>query len=227
MAETNVDYYETDWRDTVGYTAQNLGRSLAKIPPTSILDIGAAHGDFSLMMSELFELDEVTMVEANPLDAHYLEKLPFTYIPTALSLDGTDKIFYTNPDDPVGGGSSLYKENTDAFSQPTETVMKTKTLDSLGVTADLVKIDTQGSELDIMLGGENTLKEAKYLLLELSFIEYNQGAPLIDDILAYTREKGFRMIDTFGPQLGGHWYNGRKCQVDVLLAKKYLDLYMV
>ena len=85
---------------------------------------------------------------------------------------------------------------------------------------DLIKIDTQGTELDIINGGIETIKQARFLLMELSFLPYNEGGCMIDDVLAKTRELGFVMLDTFGPAFGGHWYAGRKVQADVLLVKK-------
>ena len=176
----------------------------------------------------MFDVTDITMVEANKLDAHYLDRTPWNVIYKALGAKNGKQIFYTNPDDPVGGGSSLYKENTTWFNNAEETEMDVVTLDSLDLEADFIKIDVQGAELDILKGGGKTLKKAKLLLLELSFLDYNVGAPLIDDVLQETYKQGFRMIDTFGPNYGGHMFRGKKNQVDVLLAKKNLvDLFKV
>jgi hypothetical protein len=131
-----------------------------------------------------------------------------------------EQIFFVSDTDEVGGGSSFYREQTDAFNGVIEEKKRIQTLDTLfdGSQFDFIKIDTQGSELDIINGGKELIKKAKYLLLELSFVPYNVGAPLIDDIIPTVRSLGFRMMDTFGPQLGGHYWGTQKIQADVLFT---------
>ena len=55
---------------------------------------------------------------------------------------------------------------------------------------DFVKIDVQGSEVDVITGGMNTFKSTSKLIVELQHTEYNKGAllsdvscPLIEKIL--------------------------------------------
>ncbi|PJF20681.1 MAG: hypothetical protein CUN56_14935, partial [Phototrophicales bacterium] len=120
MASDGVDYYETNWRDTVGYAAWHLAQLRDVVEITSLLDIGAAHGDFIKMFRELFGDVEITAIEANPLDAHYLDNLGCNVIYKPVGRPGK-QTFYTNPNDPVGGGSSLYLENTPNFNTPIAT----------------------------------------------------------------------------------------------------------
>ena len=187
----------------------------------SILDIGCAHGHFSKFALKYFPEAKVTGIECNTNDKVYLDDTNWNIIYTCLGDKPCKKPFYINPVEPTGGGSSFYKENTRHFDDSSEIEKDIVTLDSLELLPhDLIKIDTQGSELDILKGGEETIKQAKYLLLELSFVDFNKNGALIDDVLDLTRSYGFRMIDTFGPEFGGHWWKGRKIQVDVLLAKE-------
>ena len=210
----------------VGYMAFHLEALGRQTKINTILDIGAAHGHFSHMAQRIWPDVRVTAVECNPRDKKYLEDTNWAVHYACLGDKECKKTFYVNPLELEGGGSSFYIENTTHFDNCIEEEMDIITLDSLDLLPhDLIKIDTQGSELDIMKGGEKTLANARFLLLELSYIDFNQGAPLIDDILAYTREQGFRMIDVFGPQFGGHWWQGRKTQADVLLAKEDEDVF--
>ena len=48
---------------------------------------------------------------------------------------------------------------------------------------DLIKIDTQGSELDIILGGMNTFSKAKVIICEVALIDINIGGCKKEDIL--------------------------------------------
>lgn len=189
-------------------------------PIYSMLDIGMAHGHFSRMFHELYPDAVITGVECNERDSHFLDPLPFNVVYACLGAQKCEQTFYVNKNDPVGGGSSFYLERTGAFTEAEAQTKPIQRLDDLadGSQYDFIKIDTQGSELDIIQGGKETIRKAKYLLLELSFVPYNEGAPLIDDILPTVRELGFRMIDTFGPTLGGHCWGDRKIQVDVLFT---------
>lgn len=210
------------WEQSVGYMKVHL-EVLKGLQIYSLLDIGAAQGHFSMMFNNVFDTDIITMVEANPLSCEKLRELPWNTVNKAVGKPGKST-FYINPDEPTGGGSSLYRENTDWFIDANKQMIDVVSLDEIDVNADFVKIDVQGAELDVIANAPKTMAKAKYLLLELSFLEYNKNAPLIDDVLAKTRELGFRMIDTFGPSHGGHWYKGRKAQVDVLLAREPLNM---
>lgn len=217
-----VEYYELDCEQAVGYMRPALERLRDNGAVISnILDIGAAHGHFSHFFQRIFPYVEVTAIECNTRDRHYLDRTPWNVKYACLGSELCTKTFFVNPADQIGGGSSFYRENTGHFEDPIEEKKDIVTLDSLKLGQhDFIKIDVQGAELDVLKGGIETIKQARFLLLELSFVDYNHDSPLIDDILAYTRTLGFRMIDTFGPQDGGHVWNGQKVQVDVLLARK-------
>lgn len=215
---------------TVGYMGPTFhALQKAGVEIESVLDVGAAQGHFSSYLKFYWPEAKITAIECNKQNNVFLDNTNWNVLYKCLGDKKCSKTFYTNPDEPTGGGSSLYLENTQFFDNPNEETVQLETLDSLKLGKfDLVKIDTQGSELDIIKGGEQTVKNARFLLLELSFMNYNKGAPLIDDILEHTRRLGFRMLDTFGPEGGGHWFNYRKVQVDVLFVKDNDKLlYMV
>jgi hypothetical protein len=55
----------------------------------------------------------------------------------------------------------------------------------------LLKLDTQGSELDILSGSNSVLSQTDLVLLECPIIKYNQGAPNIQQYLDFMRYRGF------------------------------------
>jgi hypothetical protein len=57
---------------------------------------------------------------------------------------------------------------------------------------DFVKIDTQGAELDVLIGGEAVLRQADYILVEVSLVEFNVGAPPAEAVFAMLTRMGFR-----------------------------------
>jgi FkbM family methyltransferase len=78
--------------------------------------------------------------------------------------------------------------------------VETRTLDAVldahqvaGV--DFVKVDTQGSELGILQGGERTLAGAAGVEVEVEFLPLYEGQPLFADVDAHLRARGFELFD--------------------------------
>lgn len=55
----------------------------------------------------------------------------------------------------------------------------------------LLKIDTQGSELDVLKGGENVLERFSTVMLEVSWMELYVGTPSFEAINTYLESFGF------------------------------------
>lgn len=163
---------------------------------TSVLDIGAHFGLFTKEMYNVFPNAEYHMVEANVECENKLKEISFAKYYIELLSDSEKEItYYMNKDDVTSTGNSYYKEMSHHFSNDNfKTVIRnSKTLDTLfgDKTFDFIKLDTQGSELDIIRGGKELIKKANTILIECSVIPYNENAPLVDDILTYMREIGF------------------------------------
>ena len=97
-----------------------------------------------------------------------------------------------------GAGDSYYPEKFLDGSVVKERNIQTTTLDEMFADAsnnlmspDLMKIDTQGSELDILQGSKSVIQNLKVLILECPIIKYNQGAPDIQEYLDTVIKLGF------------------------------------
>jgi len=134
------------------------------------------------------------------LDFLYKENCNYEYYIGVLSdIDDNIVKFYYN--DYFPGGNSYYREigceNGKYYPENMYLEEKTKKLDTIVKERnfplpDFVKIDVQGSEIDIIKGGINTIKNASRLIVELQHTEYNLGAqtsnitqPLIENILNF------------------------------------------
>lgn len=61
-----------------------------------------------------------------------------------------------------------------------------------GVTGvDVIKVDTQGSELGVLQGGVKTLASVRAVEVEVEFNEIYEGAPLFGDVDRFLRSHGF------------------------------------
>jgi len=58
---------------------------------------------------------------------------------------------------------------------------------------DYIKIDTQGSELEILQGGENLLKTVRCIDIEVEFNPIYEGQGLFFEVDAYLRVQGFQL----------------------------------
>jgi FkbM family methyltransferase len=58
-------------------------------------------------------------------------------------------------------------------------------------TIDAIKLDTQGSELDILKGAERALQHCKLIVIEVEFNALYEGQPLFCDVDRFLRDRGF------------------------------------
>lgn len=85
------------------------------------------------------------------------------------------------------------------FSVKNECFVQSTTLDEVVrlekiSNFDFIKIDTQGSELDILKGGKEVLKNALMVEVEVEFVEQYKGQPLFGEIFNYMHDNGFELL---------------------------------
>jgi FkbM family methyltransferase len=196
--------------------------------PNKILDIGANIGEFTMICKNIWPGSKSTMIEANKKCESTLEGLNETYFIELLGENDDDEItFYLTKDNELCTGNSVYLEKTEHYSEERviEEKRKTKKLDTMfsDESFDLIKIDTQGSELDILKGGTELIKESKYILIETSVKEYNIGAPLEDEIIKFMEDNGYGNYDVLDthtwPVEHGPFNEGEIFQRDILFYK--------
>jgi FkbM family methyltransferase len=116
--------------------------------------------------------------------------------------DGDEVEFYESSEYPKGTGDSCYRERTRFYSDAViiKSTHKIRTLDSLvkergWPLPDFIKLDTQGSEINILKGAGNCLAAAKGIQVECNIRRYNHNAPLFVDVLSFLQSNGFRLYD--------------------------------
>lgn len=96
-------------------------------------------------------------------------------------------------------GSSVYEESSSA--KRAKTIKKLTSLDTLVkahpdfASASALKIDTQGYELEVLKGCPNLLKLLDVVLLEVSLVNTNKGAPLFAEVVSFMTSNGFKLFD--------------------------------
>ena len=93
-------------------------------------------------------------------------------------------------------GSSVLPELSDAPRSLMTLPMSTlDTVVPAGTRRALLKLDVQGYELEVLAGATRTLATASAVVLEVSLLPYNEGAPLFGEVVAFMRSRGFLVYD--------------------------------
>jgi len=172
--------------------------------PQSYLDVGVCKGHaIPFILGQLPSLVNIEMIEANEFHREDLEIVSKRYnVPfhiEVLSDEIKEVTFYLDGKgkESTGPGNSYYLEDTHHYIDTPSEQRTTNTLDNIydeSYIFDLIKMDTQGSELDIIKGGRNLIKRTKGIILEENLYRYNFGAALHNEIKEYMDTIGFQLV---------------------------------
>lgn len=169
--------------------------------PGRVVDVGAYVGNWTRMAKSIFPESKVLMVEAQPSKEPEMRRACAEHPPGEVSY----RITLLGPEEREGvrfyeleTGSSVLSEQSSIAR--TEATYPMRTLDAVLSEAgfggaDLLKLDVQGYELEVLKGAGRTLEGAEVVLMEVSLLRVNEGAPLLADVLQFMGERGFRAYD--------------------------------
>ena len=192
--------------------------------PRTMLDIGAHIGTFTQEFLSAFSSCVPTLIEPNPFCLADLARLGFEQHGVAASNEAGIAEMFLSREWLQSTGTSLYRENTAFFRD--EVVVKQQVqkarLDDLfpGRRFDFVKIDTQGSEVDVILGGPMLLAQADYILVEVSLVEYNIGGARAEAVFAELDTLGFHCTEAVEFHRLAGVQNGNLLQIDFLFERR-------
>jgi FkbM family methyltransferase len=197
----------------------------------TVLDVGANTGQFAVASAKLFPGARVYSFEPLPECVTQLRrhanKLPnLTIYPFALGDHEADDLpFHVNSYSQSSSALRLTEDHRTAFPNEKETAATTveaSTLDRIFELIDLappvlLKLDTQGYEAKVLLGGVKTLKRVDYVVLEASLRPMYNGEVLFLDLVRLMVGYGFRFLRPVG------WLGDRKTdevlQMDALFER--------
>lgn len=160
----------------------------------TVYDIGANNGEWSVALKGSVLRDSYFyLFEGNPVHQASLDNTGLPYYIGILSKPGVDSVDYYLANTT---GDSYYRENTKHYDNIAPTSMPASTLESIVQltempTPNFIKIDTQGSELDILQGAESILPDVDLIYLECPMAKYNIGAPNMQQYLDYLASQNF------------------------------------
>ena len=177
--------------------------------PAAILDIGANAGEWSRVAAGIFASARILMFDGDPENEPALHNAVreigarSSYVLCLLGAEKKDAVTFYRPEAGTTG-SSVLPEMTSYDKEAIR--LRMDTLDSLTENAGsgglgtplLMKLDVQGFELEILKGGKKALGASEVVIMEASLLEYNEGAPLFADVVAFMRQEGFEVYDFCG-----------------------------
>jgi len=189
-------------------------------PITSILDLGAHYGYFSLWFQSNRPQEEIysLMVEPSQKCQRSLERLVqypkldgrFQYLQAAV---GNPKEKNTRFFERPFMGGSLFSSSTSDSGYKVKTLTLTDEQNLQEQSFDLVKCDLEGSEWDLFIHYSSLLKKSKFLVME--WHSWHSGGGGFAQIEKKLINFGFQMIKSSSPQKAV----GRNGEVGLFLAK--------
>jgi FkbM family methyltransferase len=193
------------------------------IAPKTIIDVGAAYGDWTATCHRVFPAPRYLLVEplqefADLLNARVQELGNAVYVPAAAAKASGVQRIHVHPD---LVGSSLLLETEGHGVDGFEREIPATTVDEVVRSHEapgpyLLKVDVQGAELDVLGGAAETLRSTDLIILEVSFFRFFMGGPQFYDVVAYMRETGFVVYDIFN--LLYRPLDGALAQADVMFV---------
>lgn len=165
------------------------------------LDIGAANFRMPQEWAYFENSVRPILFEPDLRSFEELKKQGYSVYNVALGATKETKEFYLTRKPAC---SSVYKPNMKYLSNFPNVdrwhIIKTLSmnvapLDDLNIDAHFIKIDTQGSELDILKGAKKTLSNVLGLEIEVSFHEIYENQPLFEDVKNFLKDLGFNFYD--------------------------------
>jgi FkbM family methyltransferase len=168
--------------------------------PRQIVDVGAYVGGWTRMVKSIFPEARVLMIEAQREREGDLRRVCGEFagsVDYRMSLLGPTHqeraAFYQ-----LETGSSVLFEQSSI--ERTKVEYEMRTLDDVAIEAgfaevDFLKLDVQGYELEVLKGASRMFSDVQVILMEVSLLGVNKGAPLLREVIEFMASRGFRVYD--------------------------------
>lgn len=190
--------------------------------PKTIIDVGVAYGTPGLygVFEDVQYLLVDPLIEYEGVMRKICAEYPAEYVLAAAGAEPGSLTLNVHPD---LSGSSFYAESEGPHVDGSPRAVPVITLDNLcdekrAEGPYIVKVDTQGADLQVLAGAKKVLKRAEVVLLEVFLFQFYKGIPLLDKVVSFMKENGFVVYDIFGGN--NRLYDNALAQVDLAFVKE-------
>jgi FkbM family methyltransferase len=187
--------------------------------PRVVLDVGAAHGDWTKSCQRIFPDAHFMMLEPLPDYGAELSALVrrgrIEYVPAAAGRT-EDTLPLLVPDEPGGSSFLAASREHDSYFKRSVTV-PVLPLSSLDIPSGptVLKLDVQGYELEVIAGAAPILDQVEVIIAECSLYPFQQGIPLIHEVVDRVVEFGYLIYDAADEM---RWPSGTLAQLDLVFV---------
>jgi FkbM family methyltransferase len=193
--------------------------------PDLVLDIGAFFGTWTLDCLRVYPNAKYVLFE--PAHHNFQKNLDHfnnvKIIHTILNSEEKEVDWYGEPNG--GSGDSFFKERTKHFTNTQAVKKQTTTLENelkkenIQAKSVFIKMDTQGSEIEILKGAGTILNNTDFIILEMPFFgQYNEGCPSFREYINFLDSKGFVPFEIADIHYGGN--PAFQIQIDLIFINK-------
>lgn len=210
--------------DLVPHTTGPLERlRAAGVAPATVIDVGAALGDWTVACAAVYPNARFVLVEPlwefHAALADLARTLPAAEVVRAAASDTAGETVLNVHRDLVG--SSLLSEREGKDVDGTARKVETKTVDGLVLERGLdppflLKADVQGAEARVLSGARGTLEACEAVQLEVSFFSFFNSGAAFEELVATMSAAGFVVYDLVA--LSYRPLDGALAQADVIFV---------
>lgn len=204
-------------------------RRVLKADLATVVDIGANRGQFALAVRQWVPKSRVFAFEPLAGPATRFRRIfkgdsRVTLYQAAIGPESCETIIHVSAADdsssllPISAIQESLFPGTGEIRK--ETVQVGRLSDYVSATdieaPAMLKLDVQGFELAALCGCEDLLDRFTFIYAECSFVELYSGQALADEVIAWLRERGFKLSGAYNMQYDR---NGRAIQADFLFYR--------
>lgn len=167
----------------------------------TVIDVGASNGMWSEVCRAHLPKAKFLLVEAQathrPALEEYCRRHPEASFVLAAAGPRIGEIWFDDGD-PFGGLAS--ERPTAAMKRKVPVTTLDHEVANRGLPGPyLVKLDVHGFEVPILEGASETLRNASLIVIECYVFRVAEGSLLLDEMIAWMRERGFSLVDASEP----------------------------
>jgi FkbM family methyltransferase len=176
-----------------------------------IIDVGGYNGETSLYLASEFPGQNVYCIEPNARTWPFLDKITATHKEImvrklALGREKGKAVLHVTANNVSSSLNEIMVREVERTPSIFQAMMKEEVEAHVEVsTLDaefedfprllLIKLDTQGTELDILNGGKHTLRRTKFILTEMNNHQHYKNTCQYHEVDEFLRHNSFRLVD--------------------------------
>lgn len=193
------------------YSPKRFYSSLIQNSNPLVVDIGGHRGESVLFFKDVFPASVVHSIEPDIENYKFLQSVCSLYGDSCIAynhaIDATTgkKHFYKQSLSHLGGLSPINRESRDSLGYAETAENKQYVVDAISLDdfcsligvdkIDLLKIDVQGCEIAVLLGGRKIMRQVNVCQVEVSFYDFYQNASTLLDVELVMKDAGMVLWD--------------------------------